>query len=120
MRRWRWLAIGALALSLCGGGCVTQAPDVVRESLAHQLEDIVACEAEVLPLVPADATITFTTVSGQTVTRPARATWQELLRGMLFRGAGLKAWADGGAYDPVAAFAKLFPDRVDIPAGDVR
>lgn len=111
MRRWGWI-IGFVCSAVLATGCATVAPDQVRSSLAHQLDDLAACEAELLPLVPDDATVTFTTVSGTTATRPAKTVWKQLLRGMLFRGAGLKAWADGEPYDEAAAFAKLFPELV--------
>jgi hypothetical protein len=93
-------------------GCASAAPDVVQDALAHQLEDFALAEAELLPLVPADATVTYTTLTGEEKTRPARELWSQRLRAFMFRGAGLLAWSRGEEYDPAAAFKALFPEKV--------
>ncbi len=110
MRRgWGWLALLGLTLGLLGC-CGGPAPDEVRTATTNNLSDFVALEAELLPLVPEAATFTYTNIHGDDVTKNARAVWKQRIRGLLFRGAGLKSWADGEPYDAAAAFAKLFPE----------
>lgn len=113
MRRF-WMMI---ALALCVGCKAYEAPEAVQNAAQHQLEDLVLLEAELIPLVPADAVIEYKTITGETKTAPARRLWTERVRAMLFRTAGFVAWSRGETYDPKAAFKKLFDD-VDISAED--
>jgi hypothetical protein len=92
-------------------GC-SAPPQVVQDALSHQLEDFALMEAQLVPLVPADATVTYTTLAGDEKTRPAREVWSERMRAFMIRGAGLLAWSRGEKFDPAAAFAKLFPEKV--------
>lgn len=107
MRRFL-LALCALILA----GCCSAPPAEVTSSLEHMLADLPLIESELLPLVPADAEIEYTTITGSTGTKNARQLWSDRVRAFLFRQAGLVAWARGEEYDEEAAFAALFPDRV--------
>jgi len=87
-------------------GCCGAAPQEVQDSLRHTLEDVALCEAEVLPLVPEDATVLVTTLAGVQAPAPARATWWRRLRGLRVRLEGLQAWAKDETFDAEAALAK--------------
>lgn len=113
-----------LALQFLAGCTVYEAPAAVQASAQHQLEDLAAIEAELLPFVPADAQIEYTLITGeQQVTGTgegqlsAPKLWKGRLRAMMFRGAGLLAWSRGEPYDEQAAFAKLFPEEAAAAAG---
>jgi hypothetical protein len=109
-----WLVV----LVLAAVGCKAyKAPQQVQDAAQHMLEDLVLAEKELLPFIPPDATLEFTTITGDTDSTNARQLWKDRLRSFMFRGAGLLAWSRGEVYDEQAAFAKLFPDRVK-PPGD--
>lgn len=114
MRQMMWLVV----LVFAAVGCKAyEAPQQVQDAARHQLEDLVLAEKELLPFIPADATLAYTSITGSTATMNARELWKGRLRAFMFRTAGLVAWSQGEPYDEQAAFAKLFPDRV-APTGD--
>ena len=109
-----------LVLLLCLGfaGCASTAPQIVQDSLLHNLEDFALFESELATLIPADATVAFKTITGSTDIGNARQLYSERMRSLMFRGAGLLAWSRGEPYDEQAAFAKLFPDKALAPTDD--
>ncbi len=107
--RWGWITSLGLMVALLAG-CCCATPDEVRTSLTNNLDDFVQIEKQMLPAIPAGTTFTYTNIHGVEVTKPFADVLKQRLRGLLFRGAGLKAWADGEAYDPEAAFKTLFPE----------
>ena len=110
--------LGACVVAAIAGCCT--APAQVTDALTHQLEDLALGEAELLPLVPADAVVSVPTVAGARVSKPARATWQVRFRGMMLREAALLAWAKGEAFDLAAAAARLGLTTPAEGAGDGR
>lgn len=111
MRRMMLVVLATWAMF--AAGCKAyQAPEQVQGAAVHQLQDLVAIEAELLPFVPDDAQLPYKTVTGESAVMNARELWKGRLRAMMFRMAGLVAWSRGEPYDEEAAFAKLFPDRV--------
>ena len=96
-------------------GCCGAAPQEVQDAIAHTLEDVALCEAEVLPLVPDDATVLVTTLAGVQAPAPARVTWWRRLRGLRVRLEGLQAWAKDETFDVDAALAKALQTELKGP-----
>jgi hypothetical protein len=100
------LLLGLVLLFGLTTGCCGAAPKEVQDSLAHTLEDLARCEAEILPLVPADATLPVAALDGTVTQAPARLTWWRRLRGLRVRLEGLQAWAKDETFDADAALAR--------------
>ena len=80
----------ALVLAGCCGG---PQPDAIVTSLQHEVEDMVLCDVEVVPLLP----------------EAEQAKWSGRFRAFALRSLTLLAWAKDEEIDLAAAHAKLFP-----------
>lgn len=107
------LLLGLVLLLSFVIGCCGAAPQEVQDSLAHTLEDLARCEAEVLPLIPADATLPVAALDGAINQAPARLTWWRRLRGLRVRLEGLQAWAKDETFDPDAALARALQTELE-------
>lgn len=85
-----WLCALVLMLAGCCGG---PQPDAIVNPLKHTVEDMVLCDAEVVPLLP----------------EAEREKWSLRFRAFALRALTLWAWAKDEEIDVAAAHAKLFP-----------
>lgn len=85
-----WLSALVLVLAGCCGG---PQPEAIIDSLQHEVEDMVLCDTEVVPLLP----------------EAERAKWSGRFRAFALRALSNLAWAKDEQIDIEAAYAKLFP-----------
>jgi hypothetical protein len=86
------ILIGATLVVSLTGCCGGPQPDEIVNSLQHEVEDMVLCDTEIVPLLPEDE----------------RAKWSARFRAFALRSLTLLAWAKDEEVDVQAAHAKLF------------
>lgn len=92
-----------LILLALGSAVGCQAPERVRQSLAHEIKDLQQLEAALLPLIPDSSPIDF----GGGVAYRSPDGWRVTLRAMQLRAAGLLAWAQNETFDHEAGYQAL-------------
>lgn len=97
------LPVLVLVLAGCCGG---PQPDAIVGPLRHTVEDMVLCDAAVVPLLPTTDSAVMNPKTGEPYT--VQQLWSLRFRAFALRALTLLAWAKDEEVDVAAAHAKLF------------
>jgi hypothetical protein len=95
--------IGALILGLGLWGCNGVQPDIVIQSLEHEIEDLQLYEAQFVPMLPDEV--------DEATGKPLPLLWRNRFRSSRLAMEGLLAWAKDEKFDVIKRRAELLGEE---------